>query len=277
MLKKLEAEVDQNVIKWLSPSNNEPIYYKDRAKELISTRCPGTCSWFLSEGRFKLWVLPETQENVLWVQGDPGFGKSVIAATVVEDLETIPSARVLYFFIDARHGDFEKKDPVAVLRSLVYQLQQSPDLPQSRIVYDAYISSSLERASRFDQLWEVFVSLLYLTDLTYIVIDALDECSDPEELLDNLLNLVSTPECRIKILLTSRYVSEPGICTMLEEIQSVKVSAAKTQADMGRVVDDGVSALASSRRAALSRPLAEKVKSRMKANASGMYRPSQSH
>ena len=181
-------------------------------------RCNGTCGWLLQEDSFQLWELPETAENILWIQGDPGCGKSMLTATVVEHLEgNNENSTVLYFFLDARSNNTELTEPVAVIRSLVYQMLNSPLLPRNDVVRNAVDRSGQERSLRFDVLWKLFVAMLCLTKVTYIVIDALDECTDPDLLVTHFLHLSLNLEFGIRIVFTSRAFSEPAICDLLKE------------------------------------------------------------
>lgn len=267
------GETERRVIRWLSPPDKEPIYYKDRYMELILARCEGTGKWILHEAAFELWKLPETPEHLLWIHGDPGFGKSVIAASVVEHLRHCDprDATVLYFFLDARsNNSIDTTHPSAVLRSLVYQLTISPYTLSNNVVQNAVKRSTQKRASRFDDLWKLFVALLCLTKLTYIVIDALDECTDHQLLIRQFLNLVSTSDCRVKILFTSRATGYPEICDRLEDFSSILVSASKTEKDMNNFVDFETSKLTSIKRP-MSSSIVSQINKKLKSSADGMY------
>ena len=264
--------IDREVLRWLSPSNNEPCYYQDRYKELIMSRCDGTCEWLLHEDSFQLWELPETAESILWIQGDPGCGKSVLTATVVEHLKRNKKSSLLYFFLDARSNNAEATEPVAVIRSLVYQIFSSPLLPPNDVVRNAVQRSCQERALRFDVLWKLLVAMLCLTNSTYIVIDALDECTDPELLITRFLQLALNIDCGIRIAFSSRAISEPAICDLLKGATSIQVTPKMTARDISHFISQGTQQF--SNEGNFSSAVIEHISSSLTLNASGMYGPS---
>lgn len=264
-----EEELDRKVITWLSPATNEPTYYRDRYSELLAARCPGTCQWIFSEEQFQMWALPETPNTVLWVQGDPGFGKSVVAASVVEHLESHGS-QVLYFFLDARGNDLETMQPTAVLKSFIFQMLKQPNLAARRVVERAVKRSAHSRASRFDDLWELFVALSSLRNCTYIILDALDECSDYDLLVSHLVDLVSKPSCGLKVVFTSRGSGYPTICELLDSFPTLIISASKTRMDMCQFIDAETENLQKSRNP-LPSSIIHEISESLRSGAEGMY------
>ena len=116
----------------------------------------------------------------------------MLAATVVEELEQRTStteATVFYFFVDGRSNDLEITSATAIIRSFVYQALQHQKLPENDIVLKAMIKSGHDRSLRANLLWELFVGLRCVLTITiYVVIDALDECSDYKELVEYILH-----------------------------------------------------------------------------------------
>jgi hypothetical protein len=269
---------DREILRWLSPSNNEPIYYQDRYQELLTARCEATCLWLFQQDVYDLWALPDVWENILWIRGDPGVGKSTLAATAIEALAS--KGRALYFFFDARGNDRETSEATAMLRSLVYQLSQtnyegcatpkytSLDPRAMRIVETAFQRSGQERASRFDMLWELFVSLLCISPITYLVVDGLDECSDRERLIRRFLELDSRGSLRLKVLLSSRLTED--LADLLEGISTINVSASLTEEDINRFIDLETGNL-STMKSPLSSATIRHVARKLTRGAGGMY------
>ena len=86
------------VLDWLSPLN---MY--QRQQDTLSRRHGNTGSWLLGEPNFKKWVNSERSDRTLWCPGDPGTGKTVMTAIVVDHLiKTIVSddVRVAYVYCD---------------------------------------------------------------------------------------------------------------------------------------------------------------------------------
>ncbi len=57
-------------------------------------RTPGTCEWFLMHKKNQSWR-NEQSSSLLWVFANPGCGKSVLAATLVEELRRSVSQDVM--------------------------------------------------------------------------------------------------------------------------------------------------------------------------------------
>lgn len=62
-------------------------------------RVEGTCTWFLHHERYLEWC-STLQNDVLWLSGGPGFGKSVLSKALVDDVLGAqgPAGTVLYYF-----------------------------------------------------------------------------------------------------------------------------------------------------------------------------------
>jgi len=74
----------------------------------------------------------------------------MLAANMIEHLchsEGTKDYLVLYLFIDGRANDRERTGLVAILRSLVYQLANSPHLPNNNLVSQAVEKSGQIRAN----------------------------------------------------------------------------------------------------------------------------------
>jgi NACHT domain len=228
------------LIMWLSPKNDKgPTYYRDRYTELMKSRCTGTCEWVGDEELYQSWSLPESPESILWIHGNPGAGKSMLAASIIEHLLAQKQRHdilVLYFFFDVRGNDADKISPVALLRSLTYQVgfETGFNAKKNDILQEAMRMSGQSRASRFDTLWATFQALLCLqrASVTYVVIDALDECDNIEDIVPMFLGLASNTQTRFKALFTSRATSEPQLLELLDTFPSIEVTPIKTQKDM---------------------------------------------
>ena len=167
-------------------------------------RMPGTCQWIQSDPAFGKWLAPALSSQVLWLQGLPASGKSIISTSVVEHLREV-GVFCQFFFI--RFGDQTKRSPSAVLRSLAYQIAEQ--VPAFRRKLLAMYDEGL-RFERTDArtIWsKVFVSLLFKMELNrpfYWVVDALDESDSPRNLLD-IMSEISLSGTPIRLLVVSRF------------------------------------------------------------------------
>src|SRR5438874_12453282 len=70
-------------------------------EELLTRRkehLPGTCQWFLRHPSFVSWSVSPQGPQILWANGKPGSGKSVLAAFVTSELQNLGKPAVYFFF-----------------------------------------------------------------------------------------------------------------------------------------------------------------------------------
>lgn len=110
---------------WLQPTAYDVAggeYHKH-----LASHAPGTGAWLTASDTYQEWLHGD-EHGLLWIRGIPGSGKSVVAASLVDELARAnPGCPVLFFFsrqiIDANH------EPEALLRDWLDQLlRYSPPL-----------------------------------------------------------------------------------------------------------------------------------------------------
>lgn len=191
---------------------------------MIEDNSPGTCEWVLFSEVFQAWL--SGSEKVLWIQGNAGAGKTVLAKFLYRQLcdvvaggavnsgahvpEWLSSAsgfpsrsrKILAYFLDVNSP--LRNSGLSVLHSLLYQiLSTEPEL--FRYIHGKRIFSRPQRGD-FGQYAEVLSAVLRDQSLrgTIIVLDALDECGAASQLkiIDMLMNLAD--QSSIQLLVTSR-------------------------------------------------------------------------
>jgi hypothetical protein len=136
------------------------------------------------------------------------------SSTIIQELighcKSNPSFAIAYFYFDFR--DRGKQSHEHLLRSLVTQFSvQCPSTPEA-----------LERlySSNQDGRWQPAANALVTTlgniilsfQQAYIVVDALDECTDKEELLGLIEEIINWKTDTFHILVTSRKEREIDKC-----------------------------------------------------------------
>lgn len=168
----------------------------------------GTCDWILEDKIYLEWLhAPEVTHSLLWLNGGPAMGKSVLSSFIINSLVE-RGISCHYFFI--RFGDQKKRTLSLLLRTIAYQIARSvPNFLQK-------VLSFVDEAVDFETadprtIWErVFKSILFKMEEChplFWVIDGLDEADDPRALI-RLLSDVSLSSTPIRILLVSRKTSE---------------------------------------------------------------------
>ncbi|KAJ6492479.1 hypothetical protein C8R47DRAFT_1270699 [Mycena vitilis] len=153
-----------------------------------------TGGWVLEGPEFAKW---KEEPGSLWIRGISGTGKSVLSsitinhlidyrpAKVVNSHTANPNSGIAYFYFDFR--DERKQLVETMLRSIVMQLSEQTPTPYS--VLDQHFKSCQGmKFSTYTDLLVMLDTILGQFTGTYIVLDALDECSEH----DGLVRFIST-------------------------------------------------------------------------------------
>lgn len=125
-----------------------------------------------------------------------------------------------YYYFD--FSEAEKRTLDSFLRSLIVQLTVGlAEIPQDLAHLHARCRDQKQEPST-ESLKEVLHVMLMKNITTIVAIDALDECSDPEELVTFLGEMRSWNADNLRLLLVSRQHFEGA--DGLEELQPVRVS-----------------------------------------------------
>ncbi|KAJ5881250.1 Pfs NACHT and Ankyrin domain protein [Penicillium subrubescens] len=199
-------------------SRTNPVEDKKALKRKKGGPAPGTCEWVLRTEEITAWlgseptVGPESQPTqVLWLHGNPGTGKSIMAVYLAEELAATFSntdgGTLAYFFCDS--GFDTRNTAISVIKGLLYQLvEQHAKLLD--YLLPKYHARGAELFASFDALWEIFITMMAdeNTGRKYCIIDALDECDreSQDTLLQQLEETFRSPNVspNVRILVTSR-------------------------------------------------------------------------
>jgi Cdc6-like AAA superfamily ATPase len=149
---------------------------------LRRAQLPGTGRWLFENTQFKRWFDPLSTYSLLWMNGLPGAGKSVLASMVVEEIKAVarnrhPQPSCIYFY--CKEGDGERDNFVAIGRSLLLQLlthePQMVDYP-----YSAYRESRQTILRARLVVEDLLKKALLACPSVYIVLDGIDECATEE-------------------------------------------------------------------------------------------------
>jgi hypothetical protein len=161
--------------------------------------------WILRNAQFEQWKASQ-QNQLLWIRGDPGKGKTMLLCGIINELEKQQTGNVVYFFFQATQAQINSA--IACLRSLMFMLfEQQPSLiSYMQKVYDQAGEALFQDGNTWFALKRVFELILQDSNLriTYLIIDALDECiTDLDQLLE-LIGQLSTRHSRVRWIVSSR-------------------------------------------------------------------------
>jgi hypothetical protein len=189
----------------------DPLLDKERIKESKDPLLENSCDWVFTDEAFQTWWHTSTS-YLLWISGDPGKGKTMIAIASIEHVQEElkrqeTEALVAFFF-------FQSTDPalntaVSALRALIFVLidQRKSLIRHIRARYNSAGNGLFEGQNAFFALWAVLEDILRDPELppAFLFIDALDECNSQQtELLKYVIRFSSTARGKVKWLLTSR-------------------------------------------------------------------------
>ena len=200
------VSMDQACLRDLQTTN--PRHDKDRIETAKGGLLKDAYNWILDHADFKRWR-DQQQNQLLWINGDPGKGKTMLLCGIIDELTKFaPDTTTISFFF-CQATDIRINHATAVLRGLIFMLvdQQPSLISHIRRQYDKAGKKVFEDVNAWEALSEILASILQdplLQPTTYLIIDALDECSTG---LDRLLELVaqkSSKYSHVKWIVSSR-------------------------------------------------------------------------
>ncbi|PMD42182.1 hypothetical protein L207DRAFT_424605 [Hyaloscypha variabilis F] len=176
----------------------------------LRLRHPLTGLWVSEGAIFKTWLY--TRNSKLWLSGIPGAGKTVLAASLIEEAvnESSSARAVAYFYCD--YKDVEKQFPVNIMGSLAVQLARQNE-EAFILLQELYKTCSVEdqppHPPRLSSLEETLYQMTTCFEDVSIIIDGLDECgNNVSTLVESITSLVSPDESNTRLLVLSRDLYE---------------------------------------------------------------------
>lgn len=139
---------------------------------------PRSGQWLLSRDKVKAWLNPSMSAAAcLWIHGIPGAGKTVLASLLIDNCKSVANVRTVYFY--CRHGDPRADNFISMARSFLDQLSHM----ESSIVDMLYdMATKKENCFKTRKETEELLQLcLDAAGTLFIVVDGLDECTEPEQ------------------------------------------------------------------------------------------------
>jgi hypothetical protein len=204
MRNTLSQQQYEIVMNWLSPTD-----FPAQQHDIITRRQEGTGQWFLDTPTFKGWL--HGPNKTLFCPGIPGAGKTIMAAIAIDYLYNETSCDnigVAYLF--CTYNAQTDQSAQSLLAALLKQLVQSRlDIATSVThIYEHHLKEKTRPS-----LNEIFGNLQSVCSnyaVVYIVVDALDECTDKDgergRLIDKLHKLQAKLD--VRLLFTSRFIPE---------------------------------------------------------------------
>ncbi|KAJ5337402.1 NACHT nucleoside triphosphatase [Penicillium brevicompactum] len=230
-----EASLNQACLRDLRTTN--PHHDKDRIQNTNGGLLKDSYCWIFDSEEFQQWQ--ENQSNcLLWIRGDPGKGKTMLLCGVIEELTQSfgGTANVSFFFCQAT--DVRINNATAVLRGLIYSLvkMQPSLLSHVKSQYDHAGKALFEDINAWNALSRIFTDILKdpILQSTYLIIDALDECTTGLPSLLDLITQVSSDYPQIKWIVSSR--NWPNIEERLDTTHTAPISLELNEVSVSEAV-----------------------------------------
>ncbi|EJP61140.1 Ankyrin repeat protein [Beauveria bassiana ARSEF 2860] len=188
-----------------------------------------TGTWFLQSKTFGDWKLGSCQ--CLWLHGMPGCGKTVLSATILDNLEKERDSTTLVFFFD--FTDTRKQKLGDMLRSLVLQLYRLR--PDSRKAFDSLFASHKDGQLQPDtgRLLSCLKNMMQVAAHVSVLLDALDECSERSKLLEWMQDFIPA-FANVHLLSTSRAEDDikNGLRSLIGDVNCIHLNNDSINADI---------------------------------------------
>jgi hypothetical protein len=215
---RLLEEQIRNIKNWIHAPNYTALLEKEAAEAT-----DGTCLWFMSHPKYIAWKKPsnpphgtaqiQKAPSILWVQGPPGYGKTVLSNFVIEDLKSTSNKakiddgevdnEITYFHFDKLNQDYKEPQHAlrAILNQIIHARQGCESVVDALAILMGVGGSGQRTASNSDLAAALSFTLLHVPNLI-LLLDGVDECSDPAGLLQALFAIFGKTD--VKVILFSR-------------------------------------------------------------------------
>ncbi|KIX05451.1 uncharacterized protein Z518_06323 [Rhinocladiella mackenziei CBS 650.93] len=227
------GELRNGLSQWLGLPDPSPNYHAALRK-----RHPRTGLWLLNGQDFLDWK--SSTSSLMWLHGNAGCGKTVLSSAtlqhVLEHRQSQPDMIVSYFYFD--FNDVEKQSWQKAIRLSLFQfaLQCSGILEDLEKLYQNCGKGQQQPSEAAIQ--SLFREAVAHPGQKFIFLDALDECSDREDLLSFLVELMGSKPRDLHVLATSR--REKDIEDELSSVanHNVNIQSALVDADICVYIHD---------------------------------------
>ncbi|KAH1401028.1 hypothetical protein KXW39_003916 [Aspergillus fumigatus] len=201
-LKDHEDEI-QRIILWFST-----LSFREQHIAILESVQPGTGGWFTKHEALRAWL--DGKISMLcwrWQNETHASTRSPYTSMVIDILEHDQSSNSLYTYIYCNYNSRKEQTSVALLSSLVQQVLQHPTRetvpPEVLSLYNSHKKYGTRPTLK--ELTDLLGKLTSTYESLFVVIDALDECTESEENALRFLSTVRSIGSNVRILCSSRF------------------------------------------------------------------------
>ncbi|KNB06510.1 hypothetical protein FOXG_07204 [Fusarium oxysporum f. sp. lycopersici 4287] len=226
------------IIRKILPAPYHAKWPYDEAKQ---QHLPGTSQWILEDNTFTTWIATDSASgdvnssytNLLWIKGNPGTGKTVLATEVLHRLQTRswtkdqPHATASHFFSFRYDVTRCLRSAWSTLVSQLFRQLQNWDEIVDQFAF-IMVKSEHQYATSAELIALLHVIALRVPNLV-LLLDGIDECEDPENVITTLAHSQEGTEAKAVIL------SRPNIQFLhdrLDRVPHIHLTREKAKLDI---------------------------------------------
>ncbi|KAF4944304.1 hypothetical protein FGADI_12788 [Fusarium gaditjirri] len=253
---------NDKILSWFSPPD-----YSSNANQARGYRHPGSGTWFLNSPEFQDWKSGSCK--YLWLYGLVGCGKTVLSTSILDDLLSSDKHTTLAFFFDFSHSRKQTLDDL--LRSLTAQLYYAGNEAAKKL--DSLFASHNNGQKPLDPtaLQACVDNMIEAAGQVSILIDALDECTEWEKVLQWIEHLTSS-QAQILIMGRPEQQLKTGLFRLFGKRNCISLDKKAIDADIWSYVNAELEKRPSFVDMDLSPEVQNMVRDKIGNGAHGMFR-----
>ncbi|KAE8441834.1 hypothetical protein EG329_004287 [Mollisiaceae sp. DMI_Dod_QoI] len=206
--KQTQQQFASSVIRWINPPN-----FNDNLDQARYERADGTAEWVFQDSIYTAWLEagPELgtpsqcPKSLLWINGNPGSGKTVLAGSIVDELRrngllSSPPAHLCYYFFNQTSGKNNARTDAlrAIVAQIFHHCQQMERIHDMFAMVTNDIVTGITASE--SELLDLICQCLQTLPRVYIVLDGIDECVDNFRIRHDIANWCKFTSVRIVVL-----------------------------------------------------------------------------
>jgi len=221
----------RTICTWLKQDETDQVGILDKLST-EGTKYPETCGWILQNPTMASWLKSQPDNPFVWLQGNPGTGKSVIVGRLVNFLRASPQSRVLTHFCTSSYASSTQYD--TFLRSLLFQLIHTTEDLIAHIYWEYVVGKKMASNTILEQLLSTAVATMLCEpgqcQVFHAFLDGLDEFETEKQhqvvrLMHKVAKGAQTRGAVFKVLISCR--TSPVLEKLLRKNSLVSLSEEK--------------------------------------------------
>ncbi|KAH9885562.1 hypothetical protein F4778DRAFT_774332 [Xylariomycetidae sp. FL2044] len=170
------------IVSWLRVDDSEQLAIVDSIPGESAEYVAGTCGWVLQNRTIKSWLESKPDMQFVWLQGNPGSGKSVLSTQLIAFMKAKGLPVVHHFCTDSYSASMEYDQ---ILKSLIIQLLRRDGELVAHVYAEHVLGKKLPTIPVLENLAQtVFSNLSHeptKAEHIWVLIDGVDACENEKQ------------------------------------------------------------------------------------------------